>query len=146
MWRRTRRLIIHRPKLILFPFRMIYLRFSETRSSSRNSLPTGTTRESGELHTWTRQQLFLLTECVCVGGGRSQASTGPQAKQEGLREEVEEAWRKLENIKVQLFSFVRFWLPGQRVLTLRCLRRTSILPICTTSLPKRTTTPTTSFA
>nr|XP_019938980.1 PREDICTED: SH3 domain-binding protein 1-like [Paralichthys olivaceus] len=32
---------------------------------------------------------------------RSQASTGPQAKQEGLREEVEEAWRKLESIKDQ---------------------------------------------
>ncbi|KAM9715701.1 SH3 domain-binding protein 1 [Menidia menidia] len=32
---------------------------------------------------------------------RSQASTGPQAKQDGLREEVEEAWRKLENIKDQ---------------------------------------------
>ncbi|XP_030610989.1 SH3 domain-binding protein 1 [Archocentrus centrarchus] len=32
---------------------------------------------------------------------RSQASTGPQAKQEGLREEMEEAWRKLESIKDQ---------------------------------------------
>lgn len=32
---------------------------------------------------------------------RSQASTGPQARQDGLREEVEEAWRKLENIKDQ---------------------------------------------
>lgn len=32
---------------------------------------------------------------------RSQASTGPQAKQDGLREEVEEAWRKLESIKDQ---------------------------------------------
>ncbi|XP_035001149.1 SH3 domain-binding protein 1 [Hippoglossus stenolepis] len=32
---------------------------------------------------------------------RSQASTGAQAKQEGLREEVEEAWRKLESIKDQ---------------------------------------------
>ncbi|XP_072228989.1 SH3 domain-binding protein 1 [Leuresthes tenuis] len=32
---------------------------------------------------------------------RSQASNGPQAKQDGLREEVEEAWRKLENIKDQ---------------------------------------------
>ncbi|KAE8284480.1 SH3 domain-binding protein 1 [Larimichthys crocea] len=32
---------------------------------------------------------------------RSQASTGPQAKQDVLREEVEEAWRKLENIKDQ---------------------------------------------
>uniref|UniRef100_A0A3Q4AK89 Uncharacterized protein n=1 Tax=Mola mola TaxID=94237 RepID=A0A3Q4AK89_MOLML len=32
---------------------------------------------------------------------RSQASNGPQAKQDGLREEVEEAWRRLENIKDQ---------------------------------------------
>ncbi|CAI5659565.1 SH3 domain-binding protein 1 [Oreochromis niloticus] len=32
---------------------------------------------------------------------RSQASTGPQAKQDGLREEMEEAWRKLESIKDQ---------------------------------------------
>ncbi|TSK14678.1 SH3 domain-binding protein 1 [Bagarius yarrelli] len=32
---------------------------------------------------------------------RAQASTGPQAKQDGLREEVEEAWRKLESIKDQ---------------------------------------------
>uniref|UniRef100_A0A3P9HC02 SH3-domain binding protein 1 n=1 Tax=Oryzias latipes TaxID=8090 RepID=A0A3P9HC02_ORYLA len=32
---------------------------------------------------------------------RSQASTAPQAKQDGLREEVEEAWRKLESIKDQ---------------------------------------------
>ncbi|XP_023196942.1 SH3 domain-binding protein 1-like [Xiphophorus maculatus] len=30
---------------------------------------------------------------------RSQASSGPQAKQDGLREEVEEAWRRLESIK-----------------------------------------------
>ncbi|KAF7649457.1 hypothetical protein LDENG_00141050 [Lucifuga dentata] len=32
---------------------------------------------------------------------KSQTSTAPQAKQDGLREEVEEAWRKLENIKDQ---------------------------------------------
>ncbi|XP_014063774.1 SH3 domain-binding protein 1 isoform X1 [Salmo salar] len=32
---------------------------------------------------------------------KSQASTGPQAKQDGLKEEVEEAWRKLESIKDQ---------------------------------------------
>ncbi|XP_028263228.1 SH3 domain-binding protein 1 [Parambassis ranga] len=32
---------------------------------------------------------------------KSQASTGPQAKQDGLREEVEEAWRKLESIRDQ---------------------------------------------
>lgn len=31
---------------------------------------------------------------------RSQTSTGHQAKQDGLREEVEEAWRRLESIKV----------------------------------------------
>lgn len=42
---------------------------------------------------------------VCIF--RSQASTGPQAKQDGLREEVEEAWRRLESIKVPMFlSFV----------------------------------------
>lgn len=32
---------------------------------------------------------------------RSQASNGPQAKQDGLREDVEEAWRRLESIKDQ---------------------------------------------
>ncbi|CAB1438137.1 unnamed protein product [Pleuronectes platessa] len=32
---------------------------------------------------------------------RSEASTGAQAKQEGLKEEMEEAWRKLESIKDQ---------------------------------------------
>uniref|UniRef100_A0A8C1TUH9 SH3-domain binding protein 1 n=1 Tax=Cyprinus carpio TaxID=7962 RepID=A0A8C1TUH9_CYPCA len=32
---------------------------------------------------------------------RSQASTGPQAKQDGLREDVEEAWKRLESIKDQ---------------------------------------------
>ncbi|XP_055005874.1 SH3 domain-binding protein 1 isoform X2 [Boleophthalmus pectinirostris] len=32
---------------------------------------------------------------------KSQTSTGAQAKQEGLREEVEEAWRRLETIKDQ---------------------------------------------
>ncbi|KAM9424580.1 bargin isoform 2-T2 [Pholidichthys leucotaenia] len=32
---------------------------------------------------------------------RSQTSTAPQAKQDGLREEMEEAWRKLESIKDQ---------------------------------------------
>lgn len=53
---------------------------------------------------------MLLHRCityifVCVF--RSQASTGPQAKQDGLREEVEEAWRRLESIKVPVFpSFV----------------------------------------
>lgn len=32
---------------------------------------------------------------------RSQSSTGPQAKQDGLREDVEEAWKRLESIKDQ---------------------------------------------
>ncbi|XP_059388089.1 SH3 domain-binding protein 1 [Carassius carassius] len=32
---------------------------------------------------------------------RSQGSTGPQAKQDGLREDVEEAWKRLESIKDQ---------------------------------------------
>ncbi|XP_077057179.1 SH3 domain-binding protein 1 [Siphateles boraxobius] len=32
---------------------------------------------------------------------RSQSSTAPQAKQDGLREDVEEAWKKLESIKDQ---------------------------------------------
>ncbi|KAJ8263942.1 hypothetical protein GJAV_G00143350 [Gymnothorax javanicus] len=32
---------------------------------------------------------------------RCQSSSGPQAKQDGLREEMEEAWRRLENIKDQ---------------------------------------------
>ncbi|TRZ02254.1 hypothetical protein DNTS_034028 [Danionella cerebrum] len=32
---------------------------------------------------------------------RSQSSSGPQAKQDGLKEEVEEAWRRLESIKDQ---------------------------------------------
>lgn len=41
--------------------------------------------------------VFLSTG---FSGVRSQASNGPQAKQDGLREEVEEAWRRLENIKV----------------------------------------------
>ncbi|KAI5103232.1 SH3 domain-binding protein 1 isoform X1, partial [Silurus meridionalis] len=42
---------------------------------------------------------------------RAQGSTAPQAKQDGLREEVEEAWRKLESIKDQysadLYHFSR---------------------------------------
>lgn len=46
---------------------------------------------------------------------RSQTSTAPQAKQDGLREEVEEAWRKLESIKVSAFpppseAFCRLFL------------------------------------
>ncbi|XP_052426810.1 SH3 domain-binding protein 1 [Carassius gibelio] len=32
---------------------------------------------------------------------RSQGSTGPQAKQDGLREDLEEAWKRLESIKDQ---------------------------------------------
>lgn len=43
----------------------------------------------------------FINFCVCVF--RSQASTGPQARQDGLREEVEEAWRRLESIKVAVF-------------------------------------------
>lgn len=38
------------------------------------------------------------TKYFCVI--RSQTSTAHQAKQDGLREDVEEAWRRLESIKV----------------------------------------------
>lgn len=51
---------------------------------------------------------LLTVLSVC----RSQASTGPQAKQDGLREEVEEAWRRLAIIKVwsdKLYPWCR-WL------------------------------------
>lgn len=51
-------------------------------------------------------QIFFMCRRVCVCVVRSQASTGPQAKQDGLREEMEEAWRKLESIKVQVFKSV----------------------------------------
>uniref|UniRef100_UPI003AAAC882 SH3 domain-binding protein 1 n=1 Tax=Centroberyx gerrardi TaxID=166262 RepID=UPI003AAAC882 len=48
-----------------------------------------------------KKQFAKLTTDWHNARNRSQASTGPQAKQDGLREEVEEAWRKLENIKDQ---------------------------------------------
>ncbi|XP_042363259.1 SH3 domain-binding protein 1 [Plectropomus leopardus] len=48
-----------------------------------------------------KKQFAKLTTDWNNAKTRSQASTGPQAKQDGLREEVEEAWRKLENIKDQ---------------------------------------------
>lgn len=46
---------------------------------------------------------------------RSQASTGPQAKQDGLREEVEEAERRLESIKVSRRSLVKHRTPAGSV-------------------------------
>ncbi|XP_023251328.1 SH3 domain-binding protein 1-like isoform X2 [Seriola lalandi dorsalis] len=48
-----------------------------------------------------KKQFAKLTTDWNNAKTRSQASTGPQAKQDGLREEVEEAWRKLESIKDQ---------------------------------------------
>ncbi|XP_041829840.1 SH3 domain-binding protein 1 [Melanotaenia boesemani] len=48
-----------------------------------------------------KKQFAKLTTDWNNARNRSQASTGPQAKQGGLREEVEEAWRKLESIKDQ---------------------------------------------
>lgn len=48
-----------------------------------------------------KKQFSKLTTDWNNAKTRSQASTGPQAKQDGLREEVEEAWRKLESIKDQ---------------------------------------------
>ncbi|XP_069012145.1 SH3 domain-binding protein 1 [Embiotoca jacksoni] len=48
-----------------------------------------------------KKQFTKLTTDWNIAKTRSQASTGAQAKQDGLREEVEEAWRKLENIKDQ---------------------------------------------
>ncbi|KAM6896834.1 SH3 domain-binding protein 1 [Xenentodon cancila] len=48
-----------------------------------------------------KKQFTKLTTDWNNAKNRSQASTGPQAKQDGLREEVEEAWRKLGNIKDQ---------------------------------------------
>jgi len=38
---------------------------------------------------------------TCTLTFRSQSSTGPQAKQDGLREDLEEAWKRLESIKVK---------------------------------------------
>ncbi|XP_066520787.1 SH3 domain-binding protein 1 [Hoplias malabaricus] len=46
-----------------------------------------------------KKQFAKLTTDWHTARIRSQASTGPQAKQDGLREEVEEAWRKLESMK-----------------------------------------------
>ncbi|XP_074476702.1 SH3 domain-binding protein 1 [Sebastes fasciatus] len=48
-----------------------------------------------------KKQFAKLTTDWNNAKTRSQASTGPQAKQDGLREEVEEAWKRLENIKDQ---------------------------------------------
>ncbi|CAL8302399.1 unnamed protein product [Lota lota] len=48
-----------------------------------------------------KKQFAKLTTDWQNARNKCQASTGPQAKQEGLREEVEEAWRKLVNIKDQ---------------------------------------------
>uniref|UniRef100_A0A7N6AB00 SH3-domain binding protein 1 n=1 Tax=Anabas testudineus TaxID=64144 RepID=A0A7N6AB00_ANATE len=48
-----------------------------------------------------KQFAKLTTDWNNARISRSQGSTGPQAKQDGLREEVEEAWRKLESIKDQ---------------------------------------------
>lgn len=56
-----------------------------------------------ELHESNTHFTHFCVFCVCVFVVRSQASTGPQAKQDGLREEVEEAWRRLESIKVPEF-------------------------------------------
>ncbi|XP_063078148.1 SH3 domain-binding protein 1 [Engraulis encrasicolus] len=46
-----------------------------------------------------KKQFTKLTTDWHAAKTRSQASTGPQAKQDGLREEVEEAWRKLDSMK-----------------------------------------------
>uniref|UniRef100_A0A8C7LGD6 SH3-domain binding protein 1 n=1 Tax=Oncorhynchus kisutch TaxID=8019 RepID=A0A8C7LGD6_ONCKI len=48
-----------------------------------------------------KKQFAKLTMDWHNARNKSQASTGPQAKQDGLKEEVEEAWRKLESIKDQ---------------------------------------------
>ncbi|XP_049915200.1 SH3 domain-binding protein 1 [Epinephelus moara] len=48
-----------------------------------------------------KKQFAKLTTDWINAKTRSQASTGPQARQDGLKEEVEEAWRKLESIKDQ---------------------------------------------
>ncbi|XP_070783131.1 SH3 domain-binding protein 1 [Enoplosus armatus] len=48
-----------------------------------------------------KKQFAKLTTDWSNARTRSQASTGAQAKQDGLREEVEEAWRRLESIKDQ---------------------------------------------
>ncbi|XP_032357400.1 SH3 domain-binding protein 1 [Etheostoma spectabile] len=48
-----------------------------------------------------KKQFAKLTTDWNNARSRSQASTGPQAKQDGLREELEESWRRLESIKDQ---------------------------------------------
>lgn len=48
-----------------------------------------------------KKQFAKLTTDWHNARTRAQGSSGPQAKQDGLREEVEEAWRKLESIKDQ---------------------------------------------
>uniref|UniRef100_UPI0037E84FBC SH3 domain-binding protein 1 isoform X2 n=1 Tax=Semicossyphus pulcher TaxID=241346 RepID=UPI0037E84FBC len=48
-----------------------------------------------------KKQFTKLTTDWNNARSRSQASNGPQAKQDGLREEVEEAWRRLESSKDQ---------------------------------------------
>ncbi|XP_067100531.1 SH3 domain-binding protein 1 isoform X2 [Osmerus mordax] len=48
-----------------------------------------------------KKQFAKLTTDWQNARNRSQASTGPQARQDGLKEELDEAWRKLENIKDQ---------------------------------------------
>ncbi|KAK1793918.1 hypothetical protein P4O66_010831, partial [Electrophorus voltai] len=48
-----------------------------------------------------KRQFAKLTTDWNNARSRSQTSTGPQAKQDGLREEMEEAWKRLETIKDQ---------------------------------------------
>ncbi|XP_034049606.1 SH3 domain-binding protein 1 [Thalassophryne amazonica] len=48
-----------------------------------------------------KKQFAKLTTDWNTARTRSQTSSGPQAKQDGLREDVEEAWRRLESIKDQ---------------------------------------------
>lgn len=48
-----------------------------------------------------KKQFAKLTTDWNSARVRSQTSTGPQAKQDGLREDLEEAWRRLESIKDQ---------------------------------------------
>ncbi|XP_051968604.1 SH3 domain-binding protein 1-like [Xyrauchen texanus] len=48
-----------------------------------------------------KKQFAKLTTDWNNARSRSQTSTGPQAKQDGLRDDLEEAWRRLESIKDQ---------------------------------------------
>nr|XP_055032389.1 SH3 domain-binding protein 1 [Misgurnus anguillicaudatus] len=48
-----------------------------------------------------KKQFAKLTTDWNSARVRSQTSTGPQAKQDGLREDLEEAWKRLESIKDQ---------------------------------------------